>query len=80
MTSLKFPYKRRVNLIHFFPDRVSNRVDGWSQSSLQDLSALPVDVLAQRSQGSHVNQRSGNLQNHFTIGPLVNNKIVTNFS
>ena len=34
-------------------DRVSDGADGWGESSLQDLPALPADVLATGLQGVH---------------------------
>ncbi len=39
-------------------DRFSHRADGWRQGAVQDVSALPANVLASGTQSTHVDQRA----------------------
>ena len=47
-----------------FSDCLFDGVDGWCESPIQDMPAVPVDVLAWRSQGPHLDQLSGRADEH----------------
>ena len=45
-------------------DRVADRADGGREGALQDVPALPADVLAAGPQGAHLHQRPRRADEH----------------
>ena len=54
-----------------FLDCVPDRADGWREGPFQDLPAVPVDVLAQRSQSANIHKCPGN--KIYNLKRIINN-------
>ena len=66
-SSSQFDIKDPLQVLDFQDpqeDRVSDRADGGSEGSEQDMPAVPADVLAPGLQGAHLHQRPGRADEH----------------
>ena len=54
----------KVEVRKLISDRVADRADGGREGALQDVPALPADVLAAGPQGAHLHQRPRRAHEH----------------